>query len=436
MSSLYFESLKPLQVNCTIKKWRDHSLKVRKLLEGKDGQCRDLRNESRKMRYDIGVSKTWDNYFNNIKLQNRVYEIEVLILYAESMLPQIVNEKKLILEEKFQTETLLQKCDTWLGVCIDGLSCLDKKLEDEVTRDDEATIEIRKEIQLLEDAKVKLKEECLLAWEMSCRLEDAETRIGLNLEFKEEVLAMDKRCLSIQKMDTGVSFKVDATKGPNKMLNIEDWSKTVYGLVEKGQNEIQESRKLRERMLATRGVILNEYAIQFDKTDYEMRRRVYEINREKNESQYQLLRVGELMNVTKAEYLRLDEFLTEVKNDLRCVETRCSDRYFRPSVDATMDPPFLGLNKEATQLQSNVEAIDNHLDVLKSFYNQLEADSHKLFLESEAKNKALQVQVQALDIRIAGRFDPKGVYAYNPDILMSRMLTQMPPPFSLYSSKC
>lgn len=71
MSSLYFESLKPLQVNCTIKKWRDHSLKVRKLLEGKDGQCRDLRNESRKMRYDIGVSKTWDNYFNNIKLQNR-----------------------------------------------------------------------------------------------------------------------------------------------------------------------------------------------------------------------------------------------------------------------------------------------------------------------------------------------------------------------------
>lgn len=179
-----------------------------------------------------------------------------------------------------------------------------------------------------------------------------------------------------------------------RMLNIEDWSKTVYGLVEKGQNEIQESRKLRERMLATRGVILNEYAIQFDKTDYEMRRRVYEINREKNESQYQLLRVcekrnsssicriqnntgvllnifllclkvGELMNVTKAEYLRLDEFLTEVKNDLRCVETRCSDRYFRPSVDATMDPPFLGLNKEATQLQSNVEAIDNHLDVLK-----------------------------------------------------------------------
>lgn len=77
-------------------------------------------------------------------LPARVYEIEVLILYAESMLPQIVNEKKLILEEKFQTETLLQKCDTWLGVCIDGLSCLDKKLEDEVTRDDEATIEIRK----------------------------------------------------------------------------------------------------------------------------------------------------------------------------------------------------------------------------------------------------------------------------------------------------
>lgn len=75
------------------------------------------------------------------------------------------------------------------------------------------------------------------------------------------------------------------------MISIEDWTKVVYGLVEKGLAEIQKSRKLRERMSSTRGVSLNEYTIQFDKTDYEMRKRIYEINREKNESQYQCMKV-------------------------------------------------------------------------------------------------------------------------------------------------
>lgn len=51
---------------------------------------------------------------------------------------------------------------------------------------------------------------------MSNRLEDIETKIGLNLEFKEEVLATDKRCQAINKMDTGVSYKVDPLKGPKK----------------------------------------------------------------------------------------------------------------------------------------------------------------------------------------------------------------------------
>lgn len=65
----------------------------------------------------------------------------------------------------------------------------------------------------------------------------------------------------------------------------------------------------------------------------------------------------------------------------------------------------------------------------------MEADGYKQTVESDSKNKSLQTQVQALDIRIAGRYDPKKIYAYNPDILLSKMVTQLPPPFTLYSDK-
>lgn len=56
---------------------------------------------------------------------------------------------------------------------------------------------------------------------MAGKLEDIETKIELNLEFKKEVLVIEERCLSIQKMDTGVSYKVDPTHGPKKLVKRE-----------------------------------------------------------------------------------------------------------------------------------------------------------------------------------------------------------------------
>lgn len=73
------------------------------------------------------------------------------------------------------------------------------------------------EIKLIERIKEQLKDACMEAWEKACQLEASEIRIGLNLEFKKEVLAVDKRCVApIRKMDTGVSYKVDPAKGPEK----------------------------------------------------------------------------------------------------------------------------------------------------------------------------------------------------------------------------
>lgn len=72
------------------------------------------------------------------------------------------------------------------------------------------------EVEMLEEEKRNLKEKCLAAWDIGSRLEMIETKIGLNLEFKTDVMETDKKCLALSKADTGVSFKVDALKGPKK----------------------------------------------------------------------------------------------------------------------------------------------------------------------------------------------------------------------------
>ncbi|KAL0270961.1 UNVERIFIED_CONTAM: hypothetical protein PYX00_008220 [Menopon gallinae] len=288
--SLYFESLKPIEAT-PMKKWEENTLVYRGTMDARVDECMSVRNNSRRLRYETELTKSWDLYYNNMKLENRVYEIEKLILYAETMLPQIQTEKKLLDEEKFMVEQLLVNCDTWIEVCMTSMNILDRKLPKENTRDDQAILETKKEVALLEEEKKNLKEKCLTAWDMASRLEMMETRIGLNLEFKKEVLFTDKRCLAICKADTGVSYKVDPLKGPKKMLTIEEWAREVYNLVELSQQEITSSTKLREQMLRARANTITRYTVQFDVTDYEFRKRIYQINREKNECQYQIKRV-------------------------------------------------------------------------------------------------------------------------------------------------
>lgn len=142
--SLYFESLKPVDFDVSIKKWRENSRLIRTQMEERIDECKSLRDESRRIRYDTEVEKSWDLYYNNIKLQDRAYEIEVLIKFAKDALPLIADEKKLIAEEKFLTESLLTKCDNWIEICATGMNILDQKLEGEITRDDEVVQETKK----------------------------------------------------------------------------------------------------------------------------------------------------------------------------------------------------------------------------------------------------------------------------------------------------
>lgn len=68
--SLYFESLKPIEAT-PIKKWEENSKLYRSEMDARVDECTKLRNNSRRLRYETEVSKSWDSYYNNIKLENR-----------------------------------------------------------------------------------------------------------------------------------------------------------------------------------------------------------------------------------------------------------------------------------------------------------------------------------------------------------------------------
>lgn len=65
----------------------------------------------------------------------------------------------------------------------------------------------------------------------------------------------------------------------------------------------------------------------------------------------------------------------------------------------------------------------------------MDEDLYKLSTEEISKNKSLQMELQALDVRLAGRYDPEKLYSYSGEVLASRMTRQLPPPFIFFSNK-
>lgn len=71
------------------------------------------------------------------------------------------------------------------------------------------------------------------------------------------------------------------------------------------------------------------------------------------------------MSQTEAEMERMENFLKVVQNDLKCAESRCAYRFFRPAVDATMDAPYLGINEEVVHLREKEQEVQKQLTGLR-----------------------------------------------------------------------
>lgn len=79
--TLYLESLKPVDFDVSIEKWRENARNIRTQMEERIVECKALRDHGRRIRYETGIQKSWDLYYNNVKLQDR-YGLFNLFIYA------------------------------------------------------------------------------------------------------------------------------------------------------------------------------------------------------------------------------------------------------------------------------------------------------------------------------------------------------------------
>lgn len=96
----------------------------------------NLRHEARQLRNETRIRTEWDTYHNNVRLADRITELDRWRATLQACLDRVDKEIRLLKDEKFSTERELDALGIPLSVISECISMRDCRLGSELTYDD------------------------------------------------------------------------------------------------------------------------------------------------------------------------------------------------------------------------------------------------------------------------------------------------------------
>lgn len=128
---------------------------------------------------------------------------------------RIVKETNVLRLEKNATEWDLDALDGPLTIITECLTQRDSRVISELTQDD-AVIELKRELKMIESNKKMLSEQCQMAWERLNRLDEMRNKLSTELMDKEAARTCDYQQRMLTDQSAGVTFKTDPMRNPKK----------------------------------------------------------------------------------------------------------------------------------------------------------------------------------------------------------------------------
>lgn len=205
---------KPLQ-HLGLTDWHSRVQQLRNVADARRDEGFNLRQSSRQLRNESRIQTTWDTYYNNSKLSDRIAEVDRWRETIQACYDRIVKEIEMLKEEKASTERELEALITPLTVVSECLTMRDCRLASELTYDDGDT-ELKKELAVVENNQRMLRDQCQAAWEKLNRLKEVEFKLNLDLTDKREAEGIDMAQLELDTHCANITFKTEPTRVPRK----------------------------------------------------------------------------------------------------------------------------------------------------------------------------------------------------------------------------
>lgn len=142
-------------------------------------------------------------------------ELECWYAELQLCLDRLLKEINSLRLEKSFTESALDALNVRLSVASECLSMRDNRMYGELTQDD-ANVEIKRELAIVESSVKMLADQCQRAWEQLNRMDEVKMKLNLELMHKNEARDCDHQQQFTNEMCSNVTFKTDPMRNPRK----------------------------------------------------------------------------------------------------------------------------------------------------------------------------------------------------------------------------
>nr|CAD7593296.1 unnamed protein product [Timema genevievae] len=409
--------------------WHSRTWELRQTANTRRGDAFELRHEGRQLRNETNIKTKWDTYHNDTRLADRVVEMSRWKEVLQQCLTAVEGEIAKLADEKAQTERELENLNEAFNVLAECMTLRDGRQGADLVQD-QAYMELKNELEVLEALKKSLTTKSQASWEQLNRLKEIEFKLQLDIGNKVDAINIDRENLEMDKNCSGTSFKPDPLRIPKNCIPYEAWMEHSRFNKLKADNEITASSKLRETLFVTRERTNNDLKAQHNATDYAFRRRIYETQRARNELEWQRKKLLDEMSKLMKETEDLQKALDNKTDALKLAETRLENRMFRPGPELVEDEGQISLKDEVLHLRQTRQDLADKIASAKGTYNTLE--NLLVCLDADLANKehALMTDLRCVDVRKklkGGAAQASPATQTDRNIQLTRMEEEIPP---------
>jgi len=378
--------------------WHARNSKLSEVARNTRDYSHSLRQEAKQLRIDADAKTKWFNYENNVKLNERVRNITEWRDKLDQCLRDLNLEISVQKDAKEACERALEAKNLPLEIGLENLNVREGRQEFDVVKD-EVEAQLQTEVQLIENIKEKLRQRCEESWDCLAKLEEIREIVELDLRDKSEALDIDMTQLDLTEKSANISHKPDATRIPKGSVQPETWYTFSENNKMMAEQAMAESQRLREAIFHSIEQTSNDLRVQQDATNFDFRKRHYEMKRAKEELEYQMKATRGEISDQEQNIADMEMAIKAKENPLKLAETRLENRTFRPHVELCRDDPQDGLTMEVQALKDTLHQLNVKLDHSRETLTELEAHLHKLEEDHRNKQLALALDTRCMDTR-------------------------------------
>ncbi|XP_041986690.1 tektin-B1-like [Aricia agestis] len=358
----------------------------------------ELRQRANQLRNDTSVSTRWDNRINTDLIRDRIFEVETWREKQRFARERVRDETRALKEEKHATELHLESLQVPLMVVSQCLSNRDQRLPSELTKD-QLGEELRMELHLIEKHKRILTDVCHRGWEKLKELCNVFSRLEREIQNKDDALNLEYYVKELDRNSSGISYKMDPTRIPAESMTEESYVHCIENTISIADQLMKESRDLRETMFRSRETARNEMYAQSQQVEMIMRRRVYDIQRGRNEIEWQKQKLEQNLQKLDREIESLRAAVADKIDPTKLVETRLEIRTRRPVLERVQDKPMRGLIEEFERVHVSSSKLEQKLEDALSTYHGMFNHLQRVNRDLHNKNQALETDRRLVEIR-------------------------------------